>query len=624
MGIWSIPRLVMVMLVAGIGAVLVLAVTMTMFIFSDANQQGLGACTPQQEAVLAGQGGDQALDKVQRRNAATIVRVGQVMQMPRRAVVVALAVAHQESRFLNYANDGTGDLDPTQLAIGASLNHPHDAVGHDHGSLGVFQQQWPWWGSIEELMDPATAARKFYQALRKVPGWEAMSITAAGQAVQKSAYPDAYADDVALAETILSGADAAAPALMAPVTADSLDRDCVETAAFTGRVVFPLPPSAGYVDLQNWHNRGGSWVREHTGTDLSAACGTPVLAATGGTVIVKTDQPWSGRWLVQISTGPGQLATWYGHMQALTVEHGQVVQAGQQIGEAGSEGNSTGCHLHFEVHPRGGSLYEDDVDPSKWLAQHVGRDLPGTTPVVSATEEAYATLLTANVPFTLSPHRARQQIRYLLSEEPDVLLLQEVHNRNLRAIAAAAPGQWGVWQPGAGSKGSTAIIWNTERFSLLARGTRLGFAGPDYDRWLVWAILQSDDMTLPVVALHMPPNAGTSGQARRQYRTMSRNAEQLLVELKTKGYPAVAGGDWNYSLVRPRQAWSPVRMLRRIGYATNWHAEPPCAGTGPGGGRIDGFAVELTSIGIAAHGCLPRRHSDHRPVWIAIGPPSSA
>ena len=187
-------------------------------------------------------------------------------------------------------------------------------------------------------MDPPTAAQKFYVALMKVPGWAQMSVTQAGQAVQHSAYPDAYADDVPLALALLGLDDLSDTEASgwSPVTWS--DDSCAASTAFAGDVVFPLPAGSGYVDRENWGSTGSHWGSRHTGTDLSVSCGTPVLAATAGTVIVRTDQSWAGRWLVQVSTGTGRLTTWYAHMQALDVANGQQVQAGQQLGQVGSAG----------------------------------------------------------------------------------------------------------------------------------------------------------------------------------------------------------------------------------------------------------------------------------------------
>jgi murein DD-endopeptidase MepM/ murein hydrolase activator NlpD len=140
-----------------------------------------------------------------------------------------------------------------------------------------------------------------------------------------------------------------------------------EAAARRGGVAFPLPKGAAFRDNDNWGHRSGRWAKGHTGNDFSVACGTPVLAATAGRVRILTDQSWSGSWLVMVSTGEGRLTTWYAHMEALGVTEGQRVRAGQPIGLVGTEGNSTGCHLHFEVHPFGGSIYEDNVDPAAWL-----------------------------------------------------------------------------------------------------------------------------------------------------------------------------------------------------------------------------------------------------------------
>lgn len=130
-------------------------------------------------------------------------------------------------------------------------------------------------------------------------------------------------------------------------------------------VVPPLPATAYYYSQSNFGNCGSLWSSCHTGNDFSAGCGTPVLAANRGTVNVRTDQSWSGIWLVEVIGNDG-VVTWYAHMQAVHVYDGQRVAAGQQIGSVGTLGNSTGCHLHFEVRPGGGS----PINPVSWLAQH--------------------------------------------------------------------------------------------------------------------------------------------------------------------------------------------------------------------------------------------------------------
>lgn len=304
----------------------------------------------------------------QRENALTVYAVGRRLRLPDRALVVALAVAHQESNFLNYANDGQGaDLAPAQMGVTASLDYPHDAVGSDHGSLGVFQQQWPGWGTVAELMDPAWSARRFYRALISVPGWRRMAIADAGQAVQRSAFPDAYADDEPIARQILESVESGL------TRAGSTDpgSGCLISQTGAGSVVYPVADGST-LDEHNFGARSSAWARFHTGTDFAAPCGQPVFAATGGIVVVSTSDPWSGRWLVKVSTGTGRLTTWYGHMRSLRVRQGEEVRAGQQLGEVGDLGNASGCHLHFEVHPNGGSIYADPVNPSLWLADHVG------------------------------------------------------------------------------------------------------------------------------------------------------------------------------------------------------------------------------------------------------------
>lgn len=134
------------------------------------------------------------LSEVQLENAATIVAVGEEMHIPEQGIVIALVTAAQESMFLNYANDGAGtDVAPAQRGVAGSLQFPHDAVGSDHGSVNAFQQQYPGWGTLADLMNPVVSAGKFYRALLKVPNWQTMTSAEAAQSVQRSAFPDAYA-----------------------------------------------------------------------------------------------------------------------------------------------------------------------------------------------------------------------------------------------------------------------------------------------------------------------------------------------------------------------------------------------------------------------------------------------
>lgn len=98
----------------------------------------------------------------------------------------------------------------------------------------------------------------------------------------------------------------------------------------------------------------------HSGIDIGVDEGTPVHAADGGTVA------WSG-WMggygyaVVIDHGNG-MSTLYGHNSELAVSEGQYVGKGQVIAYAGSTGNSTGPHVHFEVRISG-----DPVDPMGYL-----------------------------------------------------------------------------------------------------------------------------------------------------------------------------------------------------------------------------------------------------------------
>src|SRR3546814_1192724 len=140
---------------------------------------------------------------------------------------------------------------------------------------------------------------------------------------------------------------------------------CPEGAS-CDEVVYPFPAQYVGTDNHNWHETGPYWSKWHTGTYVSAPCGTTVYAANAGTIEIDTTQrSWAGPQLVKVTTGAGGLTTWYAHMQTVSVSRGQTVTAGEPLGQVGKEGNVSGCHLHFEVHLKNASISGPDNRPEQ-------------------------------------------------------------------------------------------------------------------------------------------------------------------------------------------------------------------------------------------------------------------
>lgn len=112
----------------------------------------------------------------------------------------------------------------------------------------------------------------------------------------------------------------------------------------------------------NFGQSGGMWMSVHTGIDFPVGYGTPVMAATDGTVRTQYNSAYGN---MAIVTAPDGTETWYCHLSSTKIRGGKV-KAGEVIAYSGNSGNSTGPHLHFEVRPGGGSA----IDPLAWLRSH--------------------------------------------------------------------------------------------------------------------------------------------------------------------------------------------------------------------------------------------------------------
>lgn len=261
------------------------------------------------------------LDDEQQRNATIILGVAVQLNVPPEGQAIAIATAMQESglRNLDY-----GDRD----------------------SLGLFQQRpSTGWGTPAQVTTPEYAAKAFFggpgsptgnTGLLDIPRWQALDLTVAAQAVQRSAFPTAYAKWEGLANDVvgkLAGAD--------------VECEPLATGAWTLPVV-------GYTLTSGFGSRVHpitGQVRVHTGIDMAAPTGTPVRAVADGVIEVAGSSGGYGN-LITIRHATG-IETYYGHLSRIDVRPESSVSAGELIGAVGSTGNSTGPHLHLEVRHNG-------------------------------------------------------------------------------------------------------------------------------------------------------------------------------------------------------------------------------------------------------------------------------
>lgn len=327
----------------------------------------------------------------------------------RAAATIALITIRQESAFQNYANDGvlTPDRDPNPgpfdsadyKELAYSLQLPHDAVGTDHASLGLLQQQatmgwgdyqlstWAsgdYKGVITRLMNPSYTIGKFLTKLATIPGWQSMEPGAVAQRIQVSAFPDAYAKHLTLATEIWRLFGPTSPALAVPESTGwtgatfndgpQAGGTCAGSPfILDGKYAWPIEmradgTPAGFI-TSHFGNRILNGVPNyHSGLDLTGnGYGSDVYALADG-VVVKSNL-WSaacGQY-IQVAHADGT-ATGYLHMTDRLVNVGQTVSAGQLIAHMGGGqpgGCTFGAHLHLYAFDQQGTR----IDPQVYLAQ---------------------------------------------------------------------------------------------------------------------------------------------------------------------------------------------------------------------------------------------------------------
>jgi len=189
-------------------------------------------------------------------NAAVIVADGQRMNVPEQGWVVAITAALQESGLHN-------------------VNHG------DRDSLGLFQERpSQGWGTPAQIMDPTYSTTQFYNHLLAVPNWQDMSVNDAAQAVERSAFPTAYAQHEQSARTIVAAIQGDRC-----TRASANDTTCTSTAAPNATALSAVVFACAQLGLP--YQWGGNGPQQgNAGFDCSGL--TKAAYATAGITLPRT------------------------------------------------------------------------------------------------------------------------------------------------------------------------------------------------------------------------------------------------------------------------------------------------------------------------------------------------
>lgn len=230
----------------------------------------------------------------------------------------------------------------------------------DHAAAATFGAQNNMLLPLDENAAPAGTPETLTEDPVAIARAEAAA--AASRAAERDAIEKAEAETAAKAAEEQAAAEKAA----------------AEAAA--GQIVMPLAAgifrnTSPYGPRNDPLGRGSAYSF-HLGTDMAAPRDTPIRAVAAGTVIhtgAGIDGRSSNLIVIEHNINGEKFYTWYIHMydDGVYVTEGQQVAAGEVIGGVGSNGNSTGNHLHLEVHLADHST----VDPLAWLQERGAKDI---------------------------------------------------------------------------------------------------------------------------------------------------------------------------------------------------------------------------------------------------------
>ncbi|MDN5894631.1 MAG: endonuclease/exonuclease/phosphatase family protein [Nocardioides sp.] len=433
--------------------------------------------------------------------------------------------------------------------------------------------------------DGAMTTKEFYSSLLHVKGWRGLPPSIAAHRTIGS--PDPYAHDAFWDASVRLLGILAADSIIDPVTA-------VSTGARSGKrcapvsadgIGLPLPAGTSYRVLPNRSRKPAEDPASlgRGGAEFRAWCGTPVLAAIPGAVVVKSQTASAaGPWRVGIRNEAAGVTVSYHHVTEPTVTEGQSVGAGTPLASVADFGSQHGCSLGVGIWERpaegksGRQKPEHPVNTMAWLRTNATPDavlvpeeeprrkksrkknrkksIPETTFRV-ASYNVLGSHLTgpgaSKSHFGPGPERMRAGISVLESSAVDIVALNEFEGPQA-AVVAADP-DWKVVRATGNSPlrggdfNGNAIAWRADRWKLEAIEQEVVIP---WQVTLHMPVLRLSNVKtgrqVLVMAVHNP--ASTRRQGNQQgARDAARSAELEAVRTLTKalGLPIIVMGDMN-------------------------------------------------------------------------------
>lgn len=424
--------------------------------------------------------------------AISVAAEGRRLKVPARAQAIALMTALNASGFK--------DPDSSGRFLFRSSLPATDSTGSagSRGGMGV---------------------RAFYRSLRRVEGWESLPPSLAAHRTVRGADPYRYAESWESAVNLLSilavGAEPVGDARVA--SGARAPRRCVTAPDGVGH---PLPAGTAYRvrPLGGPGEEAEPATQGTGGIEFLAHCGTPVLSANAGTVILTSDdRAAAGPWRIGVRNDQLKTTTWYSHVQSPQVQDGESVGAGLQLAEVGDLGSADRCLLGLTV--RSGEK-EQSVDAARWLRRESGRT-PQTAPdqpvreyvEIPATAARLATFNVLgshhsspggkNARLQPGPVRMRGALELLEASSVEIVVFNEFESP--QADVVLADGDWELHRATGNSR--------------LRRG---GYSGNAVAwRGDMWEQVSVDEFTVPwQVTLHMPVVTLRSRATGRQIRVI--------------------------------------------------------------------------------------------------------